>query len=256
MEDLWRPFIATGRPTIVAIEDPLFVELDGKKGVYYRDKTLNNWQDISNSPSVQAVRGAIKSNELAPSRYYTAFGEVDASFLIAKTLGARIPNLAVVKTTDLSIRQLADNNVIFVGLENLFFTDKIQAAPLETPLEPVHEGIRNLHPAPGEPSLFADDYSTAPKEEGTAYALVSHLPGPLGGNEIESFTSSRSAGYVAAVKAFTNPDFVRDLVGKLRQAGRGQMPRYYQVLLKVKFSAEEPTEITYVMARELRYPSK
>ena len=111
-------------------------------------------------------------------------------------------------------------------------------------------------PAPGEPSLFADDYSTAPKEEGTAYALVSHLPGPLGGNEIESFTSSRSAGYVAAVKAFTNPDFVRDLVGKLRQAGRGQMPRYYQVLLKVKFSAEEPTEITYVMARELRYPSK
>lgn len=256
MEDLWRPFIATNRPTIVAIEDPLFVELDGRKGVYYRDKTLNNWQDVTTSSSVKAVRGALNTEELAPSRYYTAFGEVDASFLLAKRLGSRIQNLSVVKTTDLSIRELADNNVVFVGLENLFFTDKIQAAPLETPLEPVHDGIRNVHPASGEPALFIDDYSTAPKEEGTAYALVSHLPGPLGGNDVESFTCSRSAGYVAAVKAFTDPVFVKALVRELKQAGSGQMPRYYQVLLKVKFSAEEPTEITYVLARELRYPGK
>jgi hypothetical protein len=30
------------------------------------------------------------------------------------------------------------------------------------------------------------------------------------------------------------------------------MPRYYQVLLKVKFKDEVPTEINYVLARELR----
>ena len=116
------------------------------------------------------------------------------------------------------MRALTDNNVVFVGIENLFFTHEIQAAPLETPLELVHEGIRNIHPAPGEPTLFVDNYSTAPTEEGIAYALVSHLPGPLGGNDVESFTSSRSAGYVAAVKAFTDPEFVRALVLELKQA--------------------------------------
>jgi hypothetical protein len=256
MEDLWHPFIATNRPTIVAIEDPLFVELDGKKGVYYRDKTLNNWQDVKNSPTVEALRGALKNREIAPSRYYTAFGEVDASFLIAKMLGSRAQNLSVVKTSDFSMRELAENNVVFVGIENIFFTDKIQAAPIEAPLEPVHEGIRNVHPAPGEPALFPDQYTTAPTEEGTAYALVTHLPGPLGGNDVESFTSSRSAGYVAAVKAFTDPEFVRALVRELKQAGGGQMPRYYQVLLRVKFKAEVPTEITYVLARELKFPGK
>ena len=29
------------------------------------------------------------------------------------------------------------------------------------------------------------------------------------------------------------------------------MPRYYQVLLRVRFEKEMPTEITYVLAREL-----
>src|SRR5579871_5762873 len=43
MEALWKPFVSTGRPLIVAIEDPLFVELNGSTGIYYRDRTLNNW---------------------------------------------------------------------------------------------------------------------------------------------------------------------------------------------------------------------
>lgn len=256
MEDLWRPFIATSRPMIVAIEDPLFVELDGKKGIYYRDKTLNNWDDVTTSPAINAVRVALKNREIAPSRYYTAFGEVDASFLIAKVLGSRVQNLSVLKTSDLSMRELADNNVLFVGIENIFFRDQIQAAPVQLPLQPVHEGIRNVNPGPQEPAVFTDEYSTAPAEQGIAYALVTHVPGPLGGNDVMSFSCSRSAGYVAAVKSFSDPGFVHTLVSKLKAAAGGQMPRYYQVLLKVKFTAEEPTEINYVLARELRYPGR
>jgi hypothetical protein len=252
MEDLWRPFIATNRPLIVAIEDPLFVQLDGKKGIYYRDRTLNRWSDIVSSPEVKSMRGVLKNHALEPSRYYTAFGEVDASFLIAKLLGSRVQNLSVVKTSNLSLRELADNNVLFVGVENIFFNDQIQATPIEAPLQPFREGIRDLHPGPNEPALFVDKYSTAPSEEGVAYALITHLPGPMGRNDVESFTSNRAAGYVAAVKAFTDPVFVRTLVGQLKQSSGGRMPRYYQVLLKVKFKDEVPTEITCEIARELR----
>ncbi len=256
MEELWRPFTATNRPMIVAIEDPLFVELDGKKGIYYRDKTLNTWSEIKASPTVEALHGALKNRELAPSRYYTAFGEVDASFLLARLLGSRAENLSLVKTTDLSMRELTDNNVVFVGIENIFFNEQIQAAPVETPLQPVHEGIRDMHPGPNEPVVFLDKYSTAPSEEGVAYALVTHLPGPLGSNDVESFTSSRAAGYVAAVKAFTDPSFVRTLVSELKRSSGGKLPRYYQVLLKVKFTDQVPTEITFVLARQLHYPGK
>ena len=256
MQDLWGPFIAKDRPLIVAIEDPLFVELDGKKGVYYRDKTLNTWQDVANSQAVQSLRAALKSREMAPSRYYTAFGEVDASFLLARTLGSRIPNLTVLKTSDFSMRELADNNVIFVGLQNLFFTDQMESAPVKAPLQQIREGIRNVNPGPNEPAEFLDEYSTAPTEEGTAFALITHVPGPMGNSDVESFTCSRAAGYVAAVKAFTDPNSVRTVVNLLKHVGNGKMPRYYQLLLKVKFKAEEPTEVTYVLAKELNYPGK
>ncbi len=56
MEDLWRPLVETKRPLILAIEDPLFAELNGSTETYFRDRTLNNWNDIASSPTVAALR--------------------------------------------------------------------------------------------------------------------------------------------------------------------------------------------------------
>ena len=71
MEDLWQPFIATSRPLVVAIEDPLFVELDVTKGVYYRDRTLDNWNEIVSSPTVKAIRAAGGERAMKSSRAAT-----------------------------------------------------------------------------------------------------------------------------------------------------------------------------------------
>jgi hypothetical protein len=253
IEDLWGPFVNSKQPLIVSIEDPLFVQLRSAPGTYYRDRSLNKWKDILDSPAVNVLRNALKNEDIQPSRYYTAFGEADASFLIGKLLGPRERNMSLVKTSQLSWQQLADNNVLFVGVQNLFFDEKLQEMPLAPQLEPVLEGIRNAHPKPGEPTLFTDHYSTAPSEQGVAYALVTHLPGPLGTNDVESFTSNRSAGYVAAVESYTDPGFAHLLVTKLKEGSGGRMPRYYQVLLRVKFKDEVPTETTYVLSRELHY---
>lgn len=252
MEELWQPFITTSRPTIVAIEDPLFIELDGKRGLYCRDKKLNIWNDVANSPDVSAIRTATQNHAIAPSHYYTTLGEVHASFLLGELLGSRVQNLSVLKSSDLSPRQFAENNTIFVGMENVFFASQIRSIPIDPPLQPVVHGIRNAHPAANEPAVFLDQYSEIPRAQGVLYALVTHLPGPQGDNDVESFTSSRAAGYYAAVKAYTDPDFVRSLVHELQRAGNGHMPRYYQVLLKIKFTAEQPTEVKYVLARALK----
>ncbi len=252
LQELWGPFVDSKQPLILSIEDPLFVELNSEPGIYYRDKSLNQWKDVIGSPAVAALQGAVSKPDIQPSRYYTAYGEVDVSFLLGKLLGPREQNFSIVKTSQLSWQQLADNNVLFVGVQNLFFDEQLHGMPMQPQLVPVQEGIRNVHPEPGEPALFADQYSTAPSEEGVAYALVTHLPGPLGSNDVESFTSSRSAGYVGAVQGFTDAKLARVLVAKLTQKQRGKMPRYYQVLLKVKFRDDVPTETTYVLSRELR----
>jgi hypothetical protein len=252
LQELWGPFVDSKLPVILAIEDPLFIELKSAPGIYYRDRSLNEWKDVVGSPALAALRSALNNADIKPSRYYTAYGEVDVSFLLGKLLGPRERNFCILKTSQLSWRQLADNNVLFVGVQNLFFDEELHGMPLDPQFVPVDEGIRNVHPKAGEPAMFTDQYSTAPAEEGTAYALITHLPGPLRSNDVVSFTSSRSAGYVAAVQWSTDPNLARVLVADLKQSMGGQIPRYYQVLLKVKFRDDVPTETTYVLSRELR----
>jgi hypothetical protein len=252
LQELWGPYVDSKQPLILAIEDPLFVELKSEPGVYFRDRSLNQWKDVVGSRAVAALQGSLKTANIQPSRYYTAYGEVDVAFLLGKLLGLRERNFSILKTSQLSWQELADNNVLFVGVQNLFFDEQLHGMPLDPQLVPVETGIRNVHPQAGEPAEFTDRYSTAPAEEGTAYALVTHLPGPLRSNDVESFTSSRSAGYVAAVQWFTDPKLASLLVSKLKAASGGQMPRYYQVLLRVKFRDDVPTETTYVLSRELR----
>jgi hypothetical protein len=251
LQALWGPFVDSERPLILAIEDPLFVELKSDPGIYYRDKSLNQWKDVVSSPSVASLRKGVKDADIQPSRYYTAYGEVDVSFLLGKLLGPRVQNFSVVKTSQISWQQLADNNVLFVGVQNLFFDEQLHGMPLEPQFLPFMDGIRNVHPEAGEPTLFTDHYSTAPAEEGVAYALVTRIPGPLRNNDVVSFTSSRSAGYVGAVQSFSDPNFAKVLVAKLRGKPGGEVPRYYQVILKVKFRDDVPTETTYVLSREL-----
>lgn len=250
LRTLWEPFVQSNRPMIVSIEDPLFAEMRSNPGVYFRDRSMNEWKDVLNSHVVKTLTEAMKQTDIQPSRYYTAYGEVEASFMLGRLLGPYEQNFSMVRTSQLSWQQLADNNVVFVGVQNLFF-DQLRGMPITPQLIPELEGIRNIHPGAGELPLYVDSYSTAPSEEGMMYALVTHLPGPLGHNDIESFTSVRSAGYVAAVQWFTDPSFARTLVSKLKQENGGKMPRYYQVLLKVKFKDNVPTETTYVLSRIL-----
>ena len=248
---LWAPFINSKRPLILFIEDPLFAEVRSNPGVYFRDRSMNQWSDVVNSPAVKTLTGALKQTDIQPSRYYTAFGEVEASFMLGRLLGSHEQISQLVRTSQLSWQRLADNNVVFVGVQNLFF-DQLRGMPIEPQLVPSLDGVRDTHPANGAPALYTDQYSTAPTEEGMMYALVTHLAGPGGHNDVESFTSVRSAGYVAAVQWFTDPASAKTIVSKLEGANGGKMPRYYQVLLRVRFSDNVPTETTWVLGRILQ----
>jgi hypothetical protein len=252
LEELWLPIVSSKHTTILVIEDPLFIQFRGDAGMFYRDRTLNQWSAVASSPQVTALQSTLSNKEIETSRYYTAFGEVDASILLARLLSSRISGLPVVKSSQLSWRQLADNNILFVGVQNLFFDEKLQGLPLHPQLVPSIDGVRNLNPQPGEDALYVDRFQTSPSQSGAVYALVTCLPGPVGSHEIESFTSNRSAGYVAAIQAFTDPRSANMIAEKLKQAARGHIPRYYQVLFKVDFKDDVPTGINVVLGRELQ----
>lgn len=61
----------------------------------------------------------------------------------------------------------------------------------------------------------------------------------------------RSAGYLGAVQSFTDPQFARMLVTKLKEETGGKVPRFYQVLFQVRYRDGVPTETKLVLGREM-----
>ena len=88
-----------------------------------------------------------------------------------------------------------------------------------------------------------------------AYALVSSIPGPAGHGEMMTFASNSPAARLAAVQAFTTPADAGDLFRRLRDKS-GALPRYYQVILKIKYQAGVPTETAFIGSRALQAPAR
>lgn len=251
LQALWGPFVKSDHPLIVSIEDPLFVQLNSNPGVFYRDRSINEWKDARSSPAVRTIAVDHTGAPVQPSRYFTSFGEVEVSLLLGRLLGPQVQILTLSRSSQLTLTQMTNNDVLFVGVQYNFFK-QIQDLPVQPQLNPSIMGIVDSHPALGGANAYLDQYTTAPIEQGITYALVTRLPGPSGSTEVESFSSNHSAGYLAAVQWFANPNSAKLLVQELKKLNGGKMPSYYQVLLRVTCNDGVPTEVSYVLGRVLR----
>jgi hypothetical protein len=81
--------------------------------------------------------------------------------------------------------------------------------------------------------------------------LVTHTTGPVGNTDVVTFASNSTFGRAGAIQAFTDPGFAKTLVPKMRGVSR-HIPRYFQVLLRVKYKGGVPTETAYLLHRELQ----
>jgi hypothetical protein len=248
LEQLWRPFLASNRPMVIALADPLFIELQGTD-IFFRKISIRRPEDAAASPELSALRKFLGNPAMHPAYSYMPTGELMSSFLVAKLLGSRRQDIRVARSSQLPLQELGDNNVILIGPE-IIIDPKLPGIQLKPALLQTPDGIRNLNPRPGEPAFFADKRLGSAPNDGEAYALISHAPGPLGNGVIQTFTSSRTWGREGAVQVFTNAALARTLVNKLRKAS-GQIPRYYQVLVRVKFADGIPTDVAYVLHRDL-----
>jgi hypothetical protein len=255
LEELWQPFTDSSRPMILAVFDPFFTALagkDGKDAFYFRDRSLERWEDANRSPEIASLQKLLRTPDIRPNEDFALRGDMMSVFLMAKLLGERQRNLSVEDLSDLSLGDLSRDNVFVMGAERHLKT-RLEGLPLERELVPVQGGIRNLHPRPGEPVLFQDHLSTS--AEGEVFALVSQMPGPLGTSVVEAISGSRTWANMGAVKFLTDPEFARMLVKKLRTPS-GALPRYYQVVLKVRYMDGVLTDISYVMHRNLGEPNR
>jgi hypothetical protein len=247
LAELWRPFIQTPRPLIVAVGNPMFLQFENK--ALYRDLSTEKPEDLLKSPRLEAISKALGSTETRPVHYYAAVGEVGAAFLLGQRLGPQQPNMSVVRSSQLLWEHLAAANVLFLGPPR-FFGDKLGSLPVALEIKEGVDGFEVVHPQTGEqpvykfrdpPGFFAED--------GEACVLITHAAGPVGNTDVMTFASNSTFGRVGAVNAFTDTIFARTLVARMRVAGH--IPRYFQVLLKVKYKGGVPTDTSYLLHREI-----
>jgi hypothetical protein len=249
LAELWGPFLNSSRPLIVAVGNPLFLEFENK--VLYRDLSIEKPEDLLGSPHLAAVRKSLGNPESKLVHYYAAVGDVSAAFQLGQRLGPQQSNISIIRSSQLQWQQLADANVLFLG-PSRFFGDKLNSLPASLEVTETPDGFLVVHPQPGESSLYKfRDPPGFLSEDGEACVLVTHTAGPVGNTDVVTFASNSTFGRAGAINAFTDAGFARTLVAKMRGAS-GHIPRYFQVLLEVKYKGGVPTETSYVLYRELR----
>jgi len=208
---------------------------------------------VTASPTVASIRKILKDPEIERSSRYTGVSEANAAFLLGRSLATHVPHISLARSSEFSWSQLANNNVVYVGAERII-EGQLQSLPVRLEFMYDFAGVRNAHPQPGEPALYADPVATLanpPFEDGESYALVTRIPGPAGLGEMQAFTSNSAPARMAAVQLATSPEGAKDMAERLKTSG-GQVPRYYQIVLRVKFKGGVPIDTSYVAHRELR----
>jgi len=247
IETLWKPFVSSERPVLISISAPVFVDFPGYGS--FRDLTVNRPEDIQKSRTVTMLQKAFDGAVPQPLIYYSTIGDANVSFSLGRLLASRKANVSMVNGNELSWRQLSENNVVYIGSPK-FFNQQLASMPVQTELylEP-RVGVHNVHPRESESAIYIDEYAHS-RVTGVAYTLVSHTPGPLSNGDVISFSGRNGAGILGAVGTFTQTSPAQALLSKIRKPS-GEIPRYYQVLLKVRFQDGVPLETSYVLYREL-----
>src|SRR5258708_2253384 len=243
LDELWRPFLNTGRPLVIAVGNPLFLQFENR--ALYRDLSIEKPDDLLKSPQFSAVSKALGSRESRPVHYYAAVGDVNAMFLLGQRLGPHHPAMSVVRSSQLQWQQLADANVLFLGPPR-FFGDKLGSLPVPLEITEVTDGFLVVHPKLGEPSLFK--FRDPPgffAEDGEACVLITHTAGPVGNTDVMTFASNSTFGRLGAIDAFTATGFAKTPAVRMRDAS-GHIPQYFQVMLKSNFKRATPTDPSYL----------
>ena len=118
LQELWKPFLQSKRPLIVAVSSPLFVGFQGNG--FYRDQNLNEWAEVLASSKVQAIRKALDNPAILQRYYYTGLGEMSASVRLGKLLDYSGLKISTTRSSVVSWQQIVDDNILFVGPPRVF----------------------------------------------------------------------------------------------------------------------------------------
>jgi hypothetical protein len=177
-----------------------------------------------------------------------AAGLGTATFRLGEFLGPRKSDIQLTPSEQLSMPEISMGNVVVLGSPNR--SRQLKALPLQEQIVLESGGIRNLNPRSGEPAFLADRVADDPQGSAETYALISRVASLGSNGEVLYFSGNETPSITGAVQALTDAKFAHTLVSRLKSSA-GSLPRYYQVVVKVRSMDDMPIDYTYMFHREL-----
>ena len=201
------------------------------------------------APLISADRPLVVVLATQQAGNLTGLSTANGAFLLGQFLADRKQNVYVTGSDEISMPDIMMGNLVLLGPARS--SRQLQALPAKDELTVEATGIRNLHPAAGEPEFFPNPPPRAAQSTvDESYALISRAPGVNGKGDVLSLSGNHPSSVTAGVEALTDPTLARTIVMRTRKPD-GKLPRYYQILLKVRSMDETPIEITYVFHKEI-----
>lgn len=249
LDALWNPFLSSTHHMIIAFSNPLFVGLQRKGGpdIVYRTRGTAGWEDAVNAPEFSILSRSLGNPVATPNFNLVERSNLVSTFVLSQFFARRRGDISLARVGDLSLQQFADNDVIVVAPS---FSDKTRSAlPVRGDFIADKAGIRNLRPLAREPQLYVDPPDHQ-ESDGEGLELISVLPGPMGRTTVVGFSGNHAWGVIGAVQSLTDPAFARTVVTKLRLPS-GEIPPFYQIVIKIRYRDGTPTNASYVTHRAL-----
>ena len=187
-----------------------------------------------------------------------AFRVAAGAMTATQTLAAAGASFQVLPERVVSFPSLRGRNVILLGApEYSPAADKLLAtAPFTIDFLPSagDHAIINQHPQGAEPAFYAPRRKNQGKAIEEVYGLITVLPSE-GANEGAQRTvilsGITSAGMQAAAEFFASPSGLRTFQQKFQLPGQRQIPRAYQIVIKVHSDSILPLSFQYETHRLL-----
>ena len=214
-----------------------------------RDFNTNAINEVGSSGMLRSVQKALDLPQLYENRNYTEFGFIQAGILLTRLLSTAKTSISAKRSADLTWNDIRGHNLIFLGKPA---TDpQIQHFLSQSEFIDEATRIRVVHPKPGELPEYVEKFDPKdPSNWSEKYAVVSFQPGAERGKFIMCLAASGAEHPWAVATYLTSPVSASELVRRLRLPS-GKMPDAYQVIIRARFKAQEPTQVEYVTHRVL-----
>lgn len=221
MPRFWADFFANGKPSTVVLPTPVFYEWSQNQ-LKVRDTRINDFEDFEKSALLKPLIERFGPPKLMQN--YTVVSDTFAAVKLGQYLQSRGVNVAFNGTTDFSLDQFGNRNVMLIGLSSTSFHIRQLMDRTNFHSNPADAAaILNRNPKPGEAAAYRMVMQSNTRR--SLSGLIAVLPGATADTRILMLAGWSSTSLVSFL---TNDASLKQLDAAWRHAGS---PRYFELLI-------------------------